>query len=207
MWCRHDLKMTKKFHGLNNLCILHYTALHYMYNFEVCCARFDASDIKHFLCLFIDIKPHVMPLKFRCDLRCFFPLSQCFAVTDFILSALAAREENLHQLPPSALLLDWQLGGAHHGGHPPDGGGDAARAGGGENDICTELWSKACLFSSIAFVSTHPWQTSLFPAVQIMKRCSFHCFFCFVLVHSWMVFKGQRCHFCAFSRIAIIFFK
>lgn len=126
----------------------------------------------------------------------FFPISQCFAVTDCVLSALAAREENLHQLPPSALLLDWQLGGAHHGGHPPDGGGDAARAGGGKNDICTELWSEAWIFSSIAFVPTHPWQTSFFAAVQVMKRCSFHCsFYLFFLVHLWMVFKGQRVNF------------
>ncbi len=98
------------------------------------------------MCFFIDIKPQVMPLKFQ---WMFFPISQWFAVTDFILSALAAREENLHQLSPSALLLDWQLGGAHHEGHPPDGGGDAARAGGGENDICAELWSEAWIFPQL----------------------------------------------------------
>lgn len=102
--------------------------------------------------------------------------------TDCFSSAFAAREENLHQLPPSALLLDWQLGGAHHGGHPQDGGGDAERAGRGEdNDIM--VWS-TYNFSSIAFAPAHPWQTSLFPAVQIMKRYSFH-----ILVYSWMSLK------------------
>lgn len=102
--------------------------------------------------------------------------------TDCFSSAFAAREENLHQLPPSALLLDWQLGGAHHGGHPQDGGGDTARAGRGENNDIM-VWSTYS-FSSIAFAPTHPWQTSLFPAVQIMNRYSFH-----ILVYLWMSLK------------------
>ena len=44
---------------------------------------------------------------------------------------LPAREEDLYKLPPPALLLDRQVGGADHGGHPADGGGDAEGAGGG----------------------------------------------------------------------------
>uniref|UniRef100_A0A0E9SZJ4 Uncharacterized protein n=1 Tax=Anguilla anguilla TaxID=7936 RepID=A0A0E9SZJ4_ANGAN len=42
----------------------------------------------------------------------------------------SAREENLHQLPSAAVLLDRRLGGAHHGGHQAHGGRDAKGAGG-----------------------------------------------------------------------------
>ncbi len=46
------------------------------------------------------------------------------------------------------------------------------------------VWSMN--ISSTAFVPTHPWQT-LFPAVQIMKRCSFHCsLFLFFFFGSFM---------------------
>ncbi|KAJ8338798.1 hypothetical protein SKAU_G00355840 [Synaphobranchus kaupii] len=45
-------------------------------------------------------------------------------------SPAKAREENLHQLSPAAVLLDRRLGGAHHGGYQTHGGRDAKGAGG-----------------------------------------------------------------------------
>lgn len=42
-----------------------------------------------------------------------------------------ARKAYFHQLPPPAVLLDWQMDGFDHGGHQADGRGDPKRAWGG----------------------------------------------------------------------------
>lgn len=46
----------------------------------------------------------------------------------FISCLCAAREALVHQLPPSAILLDRQVDRLEHGGHSPHGGGDAQGA-------------------------------------------------------------------------------